>query len=646
MVAAPTANGINGVNGDTIKEVQKEEDNLWGSILDSASKGKRAVPNKRVVVLGEQRTGKSTLLSHLSFPPSSSQPNGANLVDPGPSKGFGINGVEPGKAAPLDLGLSYGYVDVGDEGEEDTLALLSFYSLPSPNPPYTSLLPLALPPTSVSLLDSLILIVLDWERPWSFIDTFRRWMVAVEVVLSRIQGWEQDEGRERLERTWRAYSEPGTTAVGTGMIAGEMEDALPLPKGTLSNNLGVDIVVVCTKADQIDVLEKEKDFKEEQFDYIQQALRTVCLTYGAGLFFTSHSRPDSFSRLRSYILHRLFASHSSHHATPSSLSTGANGAGPAVNGLPVPQTVTATAATASRTFPFTHKADVVNRDQVVVPSGWDSWGKIKVIKEGFDADALGKGWERDLEAERRKVKGEKDDDWDGETKASRMYEEVVPDLEAEDQPRQFGSRSATSVKDEQDFLKDYYETLQKDREKDPRAAFQQRGGAAANRTPNQEQEPRMASVVGPMASTTSLNLTSVERALDRDVEDVGARVARMVRKDGNSSIAPSRNLSSTLSSSSYNAPPPLSATTSRPSLSSSSLLSPTTPNGQGPQTEVIANFFQDLLKRKLPEQGAGRGISGLSSSLSAGMERGGSPQTNGRGPSSRSPPPPPNNSAA
>lgn len=31
------------------------------------------------------------------------------------------------------------------------------------------------------------------------------------------------------------------------------------------------------QADQIDVLEKEKYFKEEQFDYIQQALRTICL---------------------------------------------------------------------------------------------------------------------------------------------------------------------------------------------------------------------------------------------------------------------------------------------------------------------------------------------------------------------------------
>ena len=31
------------------------------------------------------------------------------------------------------------------------------------------------------------------------------------------------------------------------------------------------------QADQINVLEREKDYKEEQFDYIQQALRTIAL---------------------------------------------------------------------------------------------------------------------------------------------------------------------------------------------------------------------------------------------------------------------------------------------------------------------------------------------------------------------------------
>lgn len=53
----------------------------------------------------------------------------------------------------------------------------------------------------------------------------------------------------------------------------------PLGEGTLDadSNWGVEIVVVCTKADMMGKLEVERQFKEEQFDYVQQVLRVVCL---------------------------------------------------------------------------------------------------------------------------------------------------------------------------------------------------------------------------------------------------------------------------------------------------------------------------------------------------------------------------------
>ena len=54
---------------------------------------------------------------------------------------------------------------------------------------------------------------------------------------------------------------------------------LPLAEGALDSesNWGVGIVIVCTKADTINRLEVEKNFKEEQFDYVQQVLRVICL---------------------------------------------------------------------------------------------------------------------------------------------------------------------------------------------------------------------------------------------------------------------------------------------------------------------------------------------------------------------------------
>ena len=43
------------------------------------------------------------------------------------------------------------------------------------------------------------------------------------------------------------------------------------------------------------------------------------------------------------------------------------------------------------------KHNVIDRDKVVVPPNWDSWGKIRVLREGFDVEAVNKGWSNDIE---------------------------------------------------------------------------------------------------------------------------------------------------------------------------------------------------------------------------------------------------------
>lgn len=43
------------------------------------------------------------------------------------------------------------------------------------------------------------------------------------------------------------------------------------------------------------------------------------------------------------------------------------------------------------------KPNVIDRDKVVVPPNWDSWGKIRVLREGFDVEAVSEGWSIDLE---------------------------------------------------------------------------------------------------------------------------------------------------------------------------------------------------------------------------------------------------------
>lgn len=43
------------------------------------------------------------------------------------------------------------------------------------------------------------------------------------------------------------------------------------------------------------------------------------------------------------------------------------------------------------------KHNVIDRDKIVVPPNWDSWGKIRVLREGFDVELVSNGWSMDLD---------------------------------------------------------------------------------------------------------------------------------------------------------------------------------------------------------------------------------------------------------
>ena len=43
------------------------------------------------------------------------------------------------------------------------------------------------------------------------------------------------------------------------------------------------------------------------------------------------------------------------------------------------------------------KHNVIDRDKVVIPPNWDSWGKIRVLRDGFDVDQVSSGWSIDLD---------------------------------------------------------------------------------------------------------------------------------------------------------------------------------------------------------------------------------------------------------
>jgi dynein light intermediate chain 1 len=124
----------------------------------------------------------------------------------------------------------------------------------------------------------------------------------------------------------------------------------------------------------------------------------IFVTDGAGLFYTT-PQPTTLNALRQYALHTLFV-------PPAPAPDGA---------------LDGTAAPARNPFPFTHKPNTLDRDRIVVPAGWDSWGKIVVLRDGFDAKAWGEAWEHDLSSDSGV------DDGGSEAGARKQYAALVQD---------------------------------------------------------------------------------------------------------------------------------------------------------------------------------------------------------------------------
>ncbi|KAG6327619.1 hypothetical protein ID866_11470 [Astraeus odoratus] len=153
---------------------------LWSSILDSVS-STRSIPSKQVLILGQPSTGKSLLASALLQKPVSDGDKDESRTD---------------------FALGYDWADVRDDGDEDTLARLSVYTVPSDAKAYTSLLPHFLPPKS-TLPHTAVVIVLDWTRPWTFVEELEMWLRWVEQWTkgdgSREVEIVREENRERLQ---------------------------------------------------------------------------------------------------------------------------------------------------------------------------------------------------------------------------------------------------------------------------------------------------------------------------------------------------------------------------------------------------------------------------------------------------------------
>lgn len=121
--------------------------------------------------------------------------------------------------------------------------------------------------------------------------------------------------------------------------------------------------------------------------------RILVHTDGAALFFTSTHKPDTLAVLKEYVLNQIFIPAASTSSQPAQSDDPPQ----ADDAVPDEQEVTSKAAQngasmLSKSFPFFHRANVVDRDALTVPAGWDSWGKIKVLRDTFEPSKVATGW--------------------------------------------------------------------------------------------------------------------------------------------------------------------------------------------------------------------------------------------------------------
>ncbi|TIC05054.1 potassium/sodium eff [Wallemia mellicola] len=488
-------------------ENSANKENIWSSILDSVSNSQSRLPSKIVLLLG------NSLEHHHK-----------------------------------DLGLSVDYADVRDAADDEVMARISIYTIPNSNKTYTDLINLVITPQSIS--DLLVVIQLDWEKPWNFIDDLSRWISWIDQHIAQLKKnnnshhfeLQLQELQSKLRRYLENYTKPSSitdTNSAVAKLAMNVEDPPPLDNNTLTHNQsGIPLFIVCHKSDVIEKaqnIDKDGWSTDDNIEWIQQVLRGIALKYGAGIAYTSVNKPFTLTKAREYIHHRLFQPETNSHAP--------------------------------RSFPFNHRAIVVEKDAVLIPAGWDSWGKITALRDGISAtdDIISDGWDNQLS-----------NDEGSQPKASKLYQDVIHDPTKNHYSTQPTELKQAVAEHETNFLAKHFDSLSKDPQRDPRNTFKQ--------TPKLD-TGFSSGIVGPMDSN-SLNLPSVERAMRTDantqLDDDVTTTPYKPKLGHNHSLSHSQPFTP---SSSTNAPQ------SHSNQGTPSTIAPS-------QHEVLQNFFQSLLSAK------------------------------------------------
>jgi dynein light intermediate chain 1 len=155
------------------------------------------------------------------------------------------------------------------------------------------------------------------------------------------------------------------------------------------------------------------------------------------------------------------------------------------------------------------KHNVIERDKVLVPPHWDSWGKIRVLREGFDVEGINSGWSVDISPHVEEP--------ESEGGAVEVYEDVIKESKRGETEgiallnKNGGKVIEVPAVDTQEFLATQLEVLEA-RAAEEKAA---RGGKEDKNNQNHGSGERVIEHVGPVQFNVGGIQVDAENMLER-----------------------------------------------------------------------------------------------------------------------------------
>lgn len=388
-------------------------------MLQSTSKGKD-LTEKQLIILGGTPDQQQEFLEQLNPERDTNRTR--------------FTQIRKSRSIPVSnrYALGYTYNDVLDADQEDVLARMNVYMLSNPSGAFFPLLRPLLTPKTVK--DTLITILLDWSDPWKWARQLRQWIRLLRKVILSLD----EETKIEMEENMNAWKERRVGPDAQNQSNEQKSGAVPVPTpgpGEWDEGLGIPLSVICVRAENIEKLEREQGWQEDHFDFLLQWIRTVLLKHGASLCYVASFDENHVRSL----LH-------------SSLS---------IQSLLKRSVI---------------KHNVIDRDKILVPPNWDSWGKIRILRDAFEVEGVAERWSLDIQSQPDAILDFTRPETDVNS-AVALFEASIPR-----QPEQPGSQTSSpqvtvTVPTLQEFLSEQKVILDKLAAEDEKEAYK-----AGNRT--------------------------------------------------------------------------------------------------------------------------------------------------------------------